>query len=221
MNPRILSWHHGTFDSSIQFGISGAMDHLSESEIREILRVFARRLTAAKTDALLVEEVAVDGGRNRIDMLYFGDSTIGVEIKSASDDLSRLPAQAASFDQYFEFLILVADVKQVARATKILPSWWGIFEVSKHDGRTRLLKIRDPERNPNARSEYLLELLWKSELLSLLEQIHEAESAERLAKKDLRQELISKAEDDQLRKWSIDAILNREDWRGIRLPKAS
>lgn len=197
------------------------MDHLSESEIREILRVFARRLTAAKTDALLVEEVAVDGGRNRIDMLYFGDSTIGVEIKSASDDLSRLPAQAASFDQYFEFLILVADVKQVARATKILPSWWGIFEVSKHDGRTRLLKIRDPERNPNARSEYLLELLWKSELLSLLEQIHEAESAERLAKKDLRQELISKAEDDQLRKWSIDAILNREDWRGIRLPKAS
>lgn len=197
------------------------MDHLSESEIREILRVFARRLTAAKTDALLVEEVTVDGGRNRIDMLYFGDSTIGVEIKSASDDLSRLPAQAASFDQYFEFLILVADVKQVARATKILPSWWGIFEVSKHDGRTRLLKIRDPERNPNARSEYLLELLWKSELLSLLEQIHEAESAERLAKKDLRQELISKAEDDQLRKWSIDAILNREDWRGIRLPKAS
>ena len=197
------------------------MDHLSESEIREILRVFARRLTAAKTDALLVEEVAVDGGRNRIDMLYFGDSTIGVEIKSASDDLSRLPAQAASFDQYFEFLILVADVKQVARATKILPSWWGIFEVSKHDGRTRLLKIRDPERNPNARSEYLLELLWKSELLSLLEQIHEAESAERLAKKDLRQELISKAEEDQLRKWSIDAILNREDWRGIRLPIAS
>ena len=45
------------------------MDHLSESEIREILRVFARRLTAPKIDALLVEEVAVDGGRNRIDML--------------------------------------------------------------------------------------------------------------------------------------------------------
>lgn len=197
------------------------MDHLSESEIREILRVFARRLTAPKTNALLVEEVAVDGGRNRIDMLYFGDTTIGIEIKSASDDLSRLPAQAASFDQYFEFLILVADAKQIARAIKILPSWWGIFEISKHDGRTKLFKIRDPERNPIAKSEHLLELLWKSELLSLLEQIQEAESVARLAKRELRQELVNKAEDDQIRQWSINAILNREDWRGTRLPKAS
>ena len=157
------------------------MDHLSESDIRKILRTFARRLTTGESDALLVEEVAVDGGRNRIDMLYFGDSTIGVEIKSARDDLSRLPAQAASFGQYFDYLILVADGKQVNRATEILPSWWGIFEISKHDGRTRLIKIREPERNSNAKSEHLLELLWKCELFSLLEQIQDAESGERLA----------------------------------------
>jgi hypothetical protein len=197
------------------------MNHLSESEIREILRVFARRLSTAETDALLVEEVAVDGGRNRIDMLYFGDSTIGVEIKSARDDLSRLPAQAASFGQYFDYLILVADDKQIDRATKILPSCWGIFEISNNDGRIRLTKIREPRRNRNAKSELLLELLWKSELLSIFDRVQDAESGERLAKRDLRKELIHYAEDDQIRQWSISAILNREDWRGIRLPKAS
>lgn len=197
------------------------MNHLSESEIREVLRAFARRLSTSDTDALLVEEVAVDGGRNRIDMLYFGESTIGVEIKSARDDLSRLPAQAASFSEYFEYMILVADAKFVGRAIDILPEWWGIFEISKRKDRTKLLKVREPNRNPSVKNEYLLEFLWKSELLSLLERVQKAASGERLAKRDLRRELVCNADANELRRWSLNAILDRQDWRGIRLQKAS
>lgn len=196
------------------------MDDLSESEIREVLRVFARRLSANESDALLVEEVTVNGGKNRIDMLYFGETTVGIEIKSARDDLSRLPAQAESFSQYFEYMILVTDSRFVSRAIEMLPKWWGVFEISKRENRTKLVKVREPSQNPSVQSESLLEFLWKSELLSLLEKIRQPESNSRLAKKDLRKELVCNADSDELKQWSLNAILERRDWRGIRLQKA-
>ena len=193
------------------------MDHLTESEIREVLRTFARRVSAKETNALLVEEVVVGGGRNRIDMVYIGGATIGIEIKSARDDLKRLPEQATSFSQYFDYLILVADEQLIVGATEILPNWWGVLDITRQDGRIKLKWVRKPTRNTSVKTEQLLELLWKKELLSLLGRTQKTDSVQRLRKRDLRKKLVFNADEDELRKWSINAMLSRQNWRGIRL----
>lgn len=201
--------------------VNRSMNYLSESEIRQFLRHCARRLLVSESDTLLVEEFAVDGGRNRIDMLLVGNETVGIEIKSARDNLSRLPAQANSFSRYFDYMILVTDSKFVEPATKFLPEWWGIVEISNSTGRTRLAKIREPLRNPAQVSKNLLEFLWKSELLSLLDRAQQTTANKRRAKKTLRDDLACSVNADDLRTWSLDAILGRQNWRGVRLQKAS
>ena len=155
-------------------------------------------------------------------MLYFGEATVGIEIKSARDDLNRLPAQAASFSRYFEYMNLVADIKYVDHAINILPNWWGVFGISRGNCRTKLTKVRGPSRNPSVKNEHLLELLWKSELLSLLGRVQQEEgSSDRLAKRELRKALVCSAKSDELRQWSLNAIIDRQHWRGMRLHQAN
>ena len=196
------------------------MNNLSESCIRKFLRQYARRLLFNEENTLLIEEFAVDGGRNRIDMLLVGNVTVGIEIKSARDNLSRLPAQANSFSKYFDYMILVTDPKFVESATKVLPEWWGIVEIARYEGRTGLTKIRKPLPNPAHVSTILLEFLWKSELLSLLERVQDSEVNKRRAKKVLREKLASSVNAEDLRVWSLGAIINRQNWRGVHLRQA-
>ena len=129
-------------------------NRLSEDAIRCCLKKRAHRIVGEDDRVRVVEEVQVDGGRARIDMLFVGEFTVGIEIKSAQDSLSRLPTQSEAYSRYFDYLILATDEKFVRKALEILPEWWGVACVLHTGTRLALRQVRRAKPNPELNAEF-------------------------------------------------------------------
>jgi len=139
----------------------------SEAEIRAALLA---RCRAAEPGDLLVEEVPVVTAdlSNRIDLAAAGAHLRGFEIKSAADNLSRLPAQALGYGLAFWDLTLVADASHLDHTSPLLGSHWGLVEVSRGpDGAVVFYIRREPAPNPDRDPSVLGTLLWKAEAEAL------------------------------------------------------
>jgi hypothetical protein len=76
----------------------------------------------------------------------------GYEIKSDRDTLRRLPAQAAMYSRVLDCATLVVGEKHLEEAKLMVPKWWDITV------------------NPSRESRSLVELLWLSEVMAILEE---------------------------------------------------
>ena len=87
--------------------------------------------------------------------------------KSSADTLKRLAHQAWYYGKAFDEVSLVADSKHLPLAEDILPSWWGLWEVSASKP-VRLRIRRVASQNPWQDGLCLASLLNRSELTQIL-----------------------------------------------------
>lgn len=189
---------------------------MTEDRIRSDVRVqLARMFGGAGASALLVEEMEVCSGRARVDMAVICDRLIGIEIKGPKDDLHRLPGQVNHYSKCFDIVVLVVHEELATGAMELIPSWWGVVTGCELHGSYGYRLTRRPVRNKHADVEAFLALLWRDEIVLLWSALLEYSPPSKASKKQLRQELISRARAEDLRAVGIDLLRKRQDWRSL------
>lgn len=112
---------------------------------------------------LAIQQQPICNGRSVVDLAILTSvSSVGIEVKSSRDKLTRLPRQAGYYDKTFSKCILVCATKHVNEAEQLLPSHWGIQEVTNRDV---ILLIRPAVIvAKHAQLFHILNLLYKTEL---------------------------------------------------------
>ena len=121
-------------------------------------------------DTRVIDELGLHHGKARIDIAVINGNLCGIEIKSARDDLSRLPTQVDVYNLIFNKITLVLAEKFLDDAKKMVPSWWGLVTVTEGPrGGIHLNKIRVEKPNIDVKMDSLVRLLWRDEVIRLLE----------------------------------------------------
>lgn len=137
---------------------------MRDPEIRKALR------STLDPSALIVDEMALFGGNNRIDLAVITDRLVGYEIKSEGDTTRRLKVQAQAYSEVFDEVTLVGAYKHVKHAEGSVPTWWGLIVASGAAGEVIFETIREPRPNPAVRFESLAHILWRDEIMATLEE---------------------------------------------------
>ena len=194
------------------------MSKLREHSIREACRNRLRRQFAGDQSTLIVEEFGVLGGQRRVDVAAINGHFHGYEIKSDLDNLERLAGQSEKYGLVFDYLTVICTEKYLASADMILPQHWGLLKARETTkGRIVTNFVRRPKLNRATESVYVFHLLWKEEMVSVLEDIG-APSSLRGGSKQAMAEYVSR----NLAKSKISELVRgrlkvREGWRHPQL----
>ncbi|RZM22581.1 MAG: hypothetical protein EOO88_28970 [Pedobacter sp.] len=143
------------------------MSVVQERQIRQrIIDTYLSR--PSKTSFRLIEELDLCLGDARIDMAVFGSTITGIEIKSDSDTLSRLPRQIEVYGKIFERIFIYVGSRHVANVMCLAPEWWGVIEVAGSSEEFNLILRRKAQKNLKVDKLSLTQLLWKEEVIPLL-----------------------------------------------------
>jgi hypothetical protein len=187
---------------------------MRELDVRQALhKTEIKRLLELDPTSLVVDELGVLEGKYRIDLAVINDSLHGYEIKSASDNLDRLPSQQESYSKIFDRMTLVADERHVAQALKIIPPWWGLIAVSVREGQTHLNEIWPSRQNRAVDPHALCQLLWRAEALKLLADMGLAGGVRTKSRKLMWRLLVAVLEAKELRAAVSQTIRARTMWR--------
>lgn len=140
---------------------------MNDSDVRIAVREYLAATYSGDASTRIVEEMGIWSGSVRIDIAVINGSLCGYELKSDRDTLERLPLQSQLYSRVFDQIVLVASERHLDKAIKIIPRWWGITSVSHNDFS---LTVRRPsKRNPSPDPYLIAQLLWKEEVVRILE----------------------------------------------------
>lgn len=143
---------------------------MRDKDVRLALRALLESTHSDCNDTRIVEEMGVWSGSCRIDVAVINGELAGYELKSDSDTLERLPAQAAMYERVFDRVTLVAGARHVEKAVRLIPAWWGVIvavEIAEHD--VHLEERRPAKKNSRLEPVTVAQLLWRDEALAILE----------------------------------------------------
>jgi len=144
-----------------------------DMDIRSALRKGALKSFIDDPQTRVIEELGIHQGAFRIDIAAVNGALHGYEIKSEIDDLSRLPAQAKAYNTVFSFLTLIVHENHLDAALELSEiARWGVLLVKKESTRrsVRLLTVRESIQNGHVDPTAVSMLLWRDEMLGLLEE---------------------------------------------------
>lgn len=164
---------------------------------------------------LVIDELGLDYGRNRIDIAVVNGELHGYELKSDSDTLKRLPSQAICYSAVMDKVTLVVGEKHVKEAIEMVPDWWGIkVAVKGKKGGIHLGTFRRNKKNTEINPMEVLKLIWKEEALELLSNYEEVDwKIKKLQKKAIYQLIIDNLSIDEIRDSVRSILKSRVAWR--------
>jgi hypothetical protein len=143
----------------------------TDADIRSALH--AKRLRRAKShpNTLVIDELGLAHARSRIDVAVINGCIHGYEIKSAKDNLDRFAAQIEIYRQTLQKLTLVAAPKHVAGIMSHAPGWCGVIAAEQGPrGGINFQVLRNAAANPEIDPVMMAHLLWRGEVIELLDQ---------------------------------------------------
>ncbi|MCY1043322.1 hypothetical protein OV208_18540 [Corallococcus sp. bb12-1] len=99
------------------------------------------------------------------------------------------------------------------RGQDLVPSWWGLVLACGGAEGITLEEVRPAADNPSPSPGATLQLLWRGELLALLEEAGEARGLRSAGKARLVARLLEVLPGDVLRARVREAVCARGDWR--------
>lgn len=194
---------------------------MRELDVRQALHASEiARLLETNPGSLVVDELGIMEGKYRVDVAVINGHLHGYEIKSASDNLERLPAQQDSFSKIFDRMTLVADERHVAQALKIIPPWWGLIAVSIRDGKPYLNEIWPSRLNLSVDPTAVVQLLWRNEAFQVLSDLGLARGLRSRSRKLMWKLLTAVLEPAEIRAAVTKALKQRTTWRVEPPPSA-
>lgn len=141
----------------------------SDPDIRVALLQRLRAAHARQDDTVVIEELGLCRGRVRVDVAVVNGILHGFEIKSDRDSLRRLAGQVDVYGRVLDKATLVVGAGHVDDAVALLPAWWEVQVVHGTAERPRLTRLRAGRKNPAREARALVELLWSTDALALLD----------------------------------------------------
>jgi len=187
---------------------------MKELDVRRLLyQTEIKKILAANPKNRVVDELELVRGEVRIDVAVIGDIMHGYEIKSARDNLLRLPNQQLHYGKVFEKMTLVADERHVDEAVKIVPRNWGLISVGMRDGEPYADEIWPATLNFNLEPLALAQLLWREEALELMEYFDLDHGLKSKPRKVLWQTLAKNLTMEQLKTFVCFKLRSRKGWK--------
>jgi len=188
-----------------------------DRDVREALHKKVLREHHGDTNTLVLDELGLRHGTCRVDIAVVNGHLHGYEIKSDSDTLERLPNQVEIYGAVLDRATLVVGERHLAKARPQVPEWWGIKVVTCGPrGGVKFETAQPFQTNPSINPLALAELLWRPELIEILQERGSAASTLRKPRSYLYRELTDSVELDELRDLVRQRLKARERWRGHR-----
>lgn len=181
---------------------------MREDEIRAAVLAEVRRLNPDPDDTLIIEELGVCLGVGRVDIAAINGHIAGYEIKSAADNLARLPRQVDLFGKVADLMTVVCAPAHRRHATTIVPRWWGLMLAESGE----LTPVREPRPNPAVSAECMLQLLWKQELEAAARAVG-VRGISRATRVQLTRRLAAEMSDVDAKALVRAALRTRSGWR--------
>jgi hypothetical protein len=188
----------------------------NDEHIRTALHL--KKLVAHRNapNTIVVDELGLAHAKVRIDVAVINGCIHGYEIKSSVDKLSRLPGQLTHYTKCLGKLTLVCAPRHIEKVNEIAPAWCGILEADiGARGAIAFRSIRRARKNPDLDMVQLAHLLWRPEIISLLQDLNIPSKELRQSRKHLYKlaaELLTARELTSVIRKSMQA---RKTWRGL------
>lgn len=145
---------------------------MREADLKRVVRAELEHEHAGDSSTRIVEEMGIWSSTVRIDIAVVNGELAGFELKSARDNLHRLPAQEQMYSRVFDRMTIITAEKHLAGCLRQIPDWWGVTIATVRDCEDisiQLDQYRSARANPKIDCLYLSRLLWKQEVLECLE----------------------------------------------------
>jgi len=194
---------------------------MRDIDVRRLLRRSLDEQWGKDRSTKIVEELGLCKGSVRVDVAVVNGSLKGYEIKSELDTLARLAGQSAVYNSVFDTMTAVLAPRHVSKVKTIVPKWWGIDVVTQTGSSGPVLSNLRPEGvNPKVDPLALVQLLWRDEALSLLENaLGSAELFAREPRRVIWKSLASAVELSELKEMVRTCLKTRAHWRVDPLQK--
>ncbi|EGO8493387.1 hypothetical protein EL456_08825 [Enterococcus faecalis] len=183
------------------------MDKMKDRDIRELTLKELYRKHYGEAETKIINEMGLNKGESRIDIVVVNGILHGYELKSESDNLLRLPKQIDNYNKIFERMTIVTDRKYLTDVNNMIPKWWGIMIVKKD--RNGLREIRRGRKVKTQDEEALLNLLWKNEYNDLIDLLGYPKSFKKLRKDILFKIIQNDKRKDVIKKYIYDVLRKR------------
>jgi hypothetical protein len=146
-----------------------AQGNTYDCDIRSALHAKRLRRLKAQPDTIVIDELGLVHARGRIDIAVISACIHGYEIKSGKDTLDRFAVQLAIYRQTLQKLTFVAATTHVEAILSLAPDWCGIIEAGQGlRGAISFKTIRSATANPEIDPVMMAHLLWRDEVIELL-----------------------------------------------------
>ena len=186
-----------------------------DKDVRQAVKDKILKAHINDPSTLVIDELGLDHGRNRVDIAVINGELHGYELKSDSDNLLRLPQQSMAYSSIMDKVTLVVGEKHAQEAINIIPDWWGIkIATMNHRGSVNIVTYRRNKKNKDIDPFELSKLIWKEEALALLAiKIKVDWRIRKLTRKDIYKLIVDTFSLNEIR-YNTRAILkSRINWR--------
>ena len=170
-------------------------------------------------NTIVIDELGLAHGKNRIDIAVVNGCIHGFEIKSSKDTLSRLPEQLTVYSRTLEKLSIIAAPNHIDAVMQMAPYWCGLILVEKGiRGGIKFKTIRRAEKNPSVDLIALSHLLWRKEAIELLAELGAGGKELNGSRLKLYTQLSELVSTKELTSRIKKQFMSRENWRVVQLP---
>lgn len=185
-----------------------------DADIRSALH--AKRLRRAKShpETLVIDELGLAHAQSRIDVAVINGCIHGYEIKSAKDNLDRFATQIDIYRQTLQKLTLVVAPKHVAGVMGHAPEWCGVITAEQGPrGGINFQVLRNAAANPEINPVMMAHLLWRDEVIELLDRAGYAPKDLRRPRKQLYEMLCEAMTLREITASIRSFMAQRQTWR--------
>lgn len=190
-----------------------------DPDIRELLYKRFLEIPEFTSDpsTIVIDEMDVLFGTSRIDIAVINGKIHGFEIKSERDNLERLPSQIESYNKVFDTVTIVVCENHLSNVMEIIPKWWGVYCVLKQKKLLKLVKERNAIENSDTDLLSLTQLLWRNELIELLNLNGIKKGTKSKTRFALCNMVVKNIEESNVRTFIREKLKSRPTWRAVQL----
>ena len=186
----------------------------SDASIREALHRKVLSQYHKSPSTLVVDELGLAHGKNRIDIAVLNGCVHGYEIKSSKDNLLRFSAQLEEYTRSLQKLTVVSAPNHIDDVLDMVPAWCGVIQASMGPrGGVTFSTLRRASKNPNVEAVALAHLLWRKEAVEFLELLGVTGRSLTMPRKALYEEIANHVSLSELVEWIKDRFTKRDTWR--------
>lgn len=185
---------------------------MQDKDIRKLLHPYLKKENKKYKDTIIVDEFDLCSGLSRIDVAVVNGVIHGYEIKSEEDTLNRLPNQINCYNKSLEKISIITNKSHLKQIRKLVPNWWGVLLI-KNDGKKKTVtELRKAKSNPQLDADSLLQILWKDELVSIIDK-YEIDISVHLNKRKIRESIYNSIDISVISQEVRLALKSRQNWR--------